>query len=317
MAASGDARPAPALRELLERTSRTFALTIPLLPEPTRGAVTTAYLLFRIADTFEDATTWPVALRTKALGEFSSLLDEPDEAEARALARRWAADPPLTHDGYIDLLERTPVVMAAFRGLRPSSRAIVREHVQRTIEGMAGYVERAPDGAALELRDIEDLRAYCYVVAGIVGEMLTELFLDQHPGIAAVGPHLRERARHFGEALQLTNILKDALTDATEGRRFLPDTAPRERVFQLARDDLARAREYVLALQESEAPRGLVAFTALPVLLAIATLDRVETLGPGAKLTRPEVAGVMQRMDHALTTGEAVVPDVIRSRRPK
>ncbi|HZD06425.1 MAG TPA: squalene/phytoene synthase family protein, partial [Longimicrobiales bacterium] len=42
------------LGRLLDRTSRTFALNIPLLPQPTRREVTVAYLLFRIADTFED-----------------------------------------------------------------------------------------------------------------------------------------------------------------------------------------------------------------------------------------------------------------------
>ena len=44
-----------AITQMLTETSRTFALAIPLLPEPTRGDVTIAYLLFRIADTFEDA----------------------------------------------------------------------------------------------------------------------------------------------------------------------------------------------------------------------------------------------------------------------
>jgi farnesyl-diphosphate farnesyltransferase len=44
------------LHDLLTKTSRTFALSIPELPEPTMREVTIAYLLFRIADTFEDAT---------------------------------------------------------------------------------------------------------------------------------------------------------------------------------------------------------------------------------------------------------------------
>ena len=43
---------------LLVKTSRTFALSIPVLPEPTRREVTVAYLLFRIADTLEDSTLW-------------------------------------------------------------------------------------------------------------------------------------------------------------------------------------------------------------------------------------------------------------------
>ncbi len=56
------------LRPLLQKTSRTFALTIPLLPEPLQTEVATAYLLFRIIDTFEDATRWDAARRAKALG---------------------------------------------------------------------------------------------------------------------------------------------------------------------------------------------------------------------------------------------------------
>ena len=39
------------LDDLLEKTSRTFALAIPLLPTPAREAVGLAYLLFRVADT--------------------------------------------------------------------------------------------------------------------------------------------------------------------------------------------------------------------------------------------------------------------------
>ncbi|MBK8057261.1 MAG: squalene/phytoene synthase family protein [Gemmatimonadetes bacterium] len=41
---------------------------------------------------------------------------------------------------------------------------------------MATFVSRETDGP-VHLRDLADLRAYCYTVAGIVGEMLTELFL--------------------------------------------------------------------------------------------------------------------------------------------
>jgi hypothetical protein len=71
-------------------------------------------------------------------------------------------------------------------------------------------------------------------------------------------------------------------------------------VFELARRDLAASAEYVHALQRAAAPRGLVEFTALPVLLARATLDRVEASGPGAKISRPEVAAIVESMRDAL-----------------
>jgi len=62
------------LDDLLEKTSRTFALSIPMLPEPTRRHVGIAYLLFRIADTFEDAALWPRDRRVAALGDLETLL---------------------------------------------------------------------------------------------------------------------------------------------------------------------------------------------------------------------------------------------------
>jgi farnesyl-diphosphate farnesyltransferase len=294
------------LDSLLERTSRTFALTIPLLPEPTCRSVTTAYLLFRIADTFEDATTWPAEERTQALGGFAALLHEPTDQAAATLASGWVSQPPHEHDGYVDLLAKTPIVMEVFRDLAPTSRSIIRRHVERTVRGMSGYVGRARKTRALALRDLHDLREYCYVVAGIVGEMLTELFVDDHPEIAPVGAYLRRRARFYGEGLQLTNILKDSLTDVVEGRSYLPRNVARERVFELARRDLELAEEYVNALQRVRAPRGLLAFNALPLLLAWATLDRVEERGPGAKLTRPEVFGIIANMDKALDGGEPI-----------
>ncbi len=64
----------------------------------------------------------------------------------------------------------------------------------------------------------------------------------------------------------------------------------------------------VTTLQSATAERGLVAFTALPVLLAKATLDRVEEVGPGAKLTRPEVAAIVSEMNQALDESRPAVP---------
>jgi farnesyl-diphosphate farnesyltransferase len=295
------------LEQLLIATSRTFALAIPLLPEPTRREVTLSYLLFRIADTFEDAAAWPRALRIEALEEFGRLLESPAPAEVAAISRLWAAEVPCEQPGYRDLLAEIPAVLDAFLALRPEAVALIREHTLRTARGMAGFVARTTDEGELELADVPDLQGYCYVVAGIVGELLTELFLLGRPELAATAPYLRERSRVFGEGLQLVNILKDSASDATEGRRYLPAGVGRAQVMDLARRDLRAAREYVLALQEAGAERGLVAFNALPVELAHATLDRVETAGPGSKLTRKEVYAIVQQLNSALDRNEPAV----------
>jgi farnesyl-diphosphate farnesyltransferase len=159
----------------------------------------------------------------------------------------------------------------------------------------------------LRLDTLQDLRDYCYVVAGIVGEMLTELFIVGHAPLAADADALRGRAAAFGEGLQLVNILKDASADGVEGRRYLPKGVDLATVFELARTDLDRAAEYTTLLHDAAAPRGMIAFNALPVQLARATLDRVEQRGSGAKLTRPEVFAALAAMNADLDAGRTPV----------
>src|SRR5450432_1283467 len=299
---------APAdLGRLLEETSRTFALSIPLLPEPTRREVTVAYLLFRIADTFEDAAAWTAAARTEALERFSDLLRNPSPSdalsEARRLAAFWGAAGPSAHAGYVRLVAETPAVLEALLALSPAAISPIREHVVRSAAGMAAFVARTGDSGALTLGGLKDLRDYCYAVAGIVGEMLTELFLLDRPQLAPAALALRDRASFFGEALQLVNILKDTDDDAAEGRRYIAPGLERGDVFNLARKDLDSAAEYILALQSADAPRGLLAFTALPVELAWATLEKVEQSGPGSKISRIQVASIVARLNRALDRG--------------
>lgn len=294
------------LEELLVKTSRTFALSIPVLPEPTRREVMIAYLLFRIADTFEDAAHWPPERRIEALRDFQDLLRDFSPDKANRLAGQWTAAGVSPHAGYRQLIAETPFVLDAFFGLEPEAVASVGEHVWRSAEGMAGFVGRA-DGGVLVLNDLQDLRDYCYAVAGIVGEMLSELFLLRREVLVPVAPYLAERAASFGEALQLVNIVKDAAVDVTEGRSFLPRGVARSEVFALARRDLRVAAEYTLALQRAGAPRGLVEFCALPTELAWATLRKVEERGPGSKVSRLELFAIRQRVARALERGDPAV----------
>ena len=288
--------------ELLTMSSRTFALTIPLLPEPTRLEVTVAYLLFRVADTLEDATRWSTAKKLSELDAFVALLEVPNAASAQTLADSWLADPPLEHSGYMALLKDLPLVLDVAATLSPSSLAIITRYSLRTARGMASFVARETDGP-VRLRDVADLRAYCYTVAGIVGEMLTELYLLGRQQLSAIANDLRGDAPAFGEGLQLVNILRDADDDAREGRRFLPVGDDRARIWTLATDGLNAASRYCARLEAAGAERGLLAFNALPIVLARATLERVQQLGPGAKLGRAQVLTIVAKVHGAIALG--------------
>lgn len=296
------------LQELLLRSSRTFALAIPQLPQATRREVTIAYLLFRIADTFEDAgSLWSQERQTSVLAEFEELLAAPSLQKAEVLAEEWLDEPPSEHAGYLELLKETPGVLASWMELPGAARASIGAHTRRTTHLMARFVRQTDSHGVLQLDGMGDLHRYCYAVAGIVGEMLTELFLLGGEELVRIGDYLRQRAAAFGEGLQLVNILKDSAGDAVEGRNYLPGGVAREEVFQLARRDLDAAAEYVLALQQAGGPDGVVEFTALPVELAWATLDRVEKHGPGAKISRYRVYQLHSRVRRAIAAGTPVL----------
>jgi farnesyl-diphosphate farnesyltransferase len=296
------------LHDLLVESSRTFALAIPLLESDLRREVTIAYLLFRIADTLEDGgTRWSRERRLAALAEFDELLSPSGVGRAATLMRRWLEDPPTEHDGYLRLLAQMPGVVASWAHLASPARESIAEQTRRTARQMSDFVERGDEKGELTLDSLDDLRSYCYAVAGIVGEMLTELFILASSGLQPIADELRRRAPLFGEGLQLVNILKDSEVDEIEGRRFIPVATSRRELFELARADLETAAEYVRAIQRAGGPEGIVAFTALPVELAWATLERVERDGPGSKISRTQVIELYDQVRRAIAAGRPAV----------
>ena len=273
------------LSTLLERTSRTFALTIPLLDEPLATDVGLAYLLFRIADTLEDAPLWGRDVRMAALDSFGEWLV--GEHGENGWLSTVAGKPPTGDAGCLALLARAEGVRTSVAQRGEALALAMTMDVVRTSSKMAEFVARQTEAGGLVLRDLEDLREYCYAVAGIVGELLTEMFLNRDPSLEPERDALMDLAPAFGEGLQLVNILKDADGDAREGRSYLPPGVERARIVALARTDLARAGDYVNVLKLAGASPQVRAFCELPVKLAEATLDRLEQ--GATKLSREEV----------------------------
>ena len=299
--------------DLLVKTSRTFALAIPELDGETRRAMTLGYLLLRISDTFEDAAPWDRERRVAALFRFADMVaafvDGPTAAAEDSVAAQvqsWLADPPTAHAGYLELLRATDEVLAAYAALDPAARSVIGVHVRRTTLGMAYFVKRADRSGEFRLHGITELRDYCYVVAGIVGEMMTEVLL-LGASLEPIAEGLRRRGPAYGEGLQLVNVLKDSATDAVEGRTFVSSARDREQAFTVARQGLVLGGEYVNLLQGAGAPANYQRATALPVRLALAALDRVESQGPGSKVTRSEVAALIAAIRDDVEAGRPVV----------
>ena len=289
------------LTDLLARTSRTFALAIPCLPDPVRYEVTVAYLLFRIADTIEDGPHLNRDEKLSALAELDRrLLEQPGSSSGLTLTRM-----PCDNADYLQLLGSFPLVLDQLPSFAPAVQATIISHVCESVGGMRQFIAEGSPAGRIEIRCQASLRQYCYAVAGIVGEMLTELFVHAVPRLEQVRPTLSRHARFFGEGLQLVNILKDSRDDQQMGHRFEPGDTSQVQLFELARDGLTRAAEYVDALRTAKAPAGIMAFTQLPLQLAWRTLEYVQRTGPGSKVPRGEVMQILAETlaANGLTTG--------------
>ena len=215
----------------LEGVSRTFAFTIPQLPRELRRAVANGYLLCRVADTIEDdpgivleekETFLDSFLRTLKTGRAGRMLAEilhTRLSEASLPAER-------------ELIRELPRVLRITNALAPQQRDALVRCVGIMGQGMAEFGRKcSADGLAT----VRDLERYCYHVAGVVGEMLTDLFCHHSPRIAAREKQLGALSVAFGQGLQMTNILKDIRDDLARGACWLPRDTFAELGFDLRR----------------------------------------------------------------------------------
>jgi farnesyl-diphosphate farnesyltransferase len=302
-------------REIFPAVSRTFALSIRLLPGELGDAVRYAYLICRIADTIEDEPKLPADEKASLLDLLSICFD--DAAAPGVLTARAA-----TLEGdvrHLRLVQHTDLVFVAFRGLPAPTRQHVRHWVQEMIAGMRKFVLAYPRG--IRIQSLGEYKEYCYYVAGTVGFLLTDLWHDYVPSIdARRHAVLRDHCQAFAQALQTVNILKDVARDAEhENAIYIPEELLRRHgsaqttilsldratqnqaalapLMELAWRDLDQATAYLLAI-----PRRAFAIRiacALPLLFAYATL-RDLTRRPGA-LARREVVKISRSEVKSLT----------------
>lgn len=204
--------------EILQHVSRTFALTIPQLPEPLSAVVANAYLLCRIADTIEDDKSMSAELKKEYAERFIDVVKGSENADTFAEGLFPLLSPTATTAEH-DLIANTSPVIRLTHGFNQRQRAALERCVSIMADGMVRYQDAETlDGVA----DQKDMDQYCYYVAGVVGEMLTELFCDHSPEIDAHRDDLIKLGISFGQGLQMTNILKDIWEDHERGACWLP-----------------------------------------------------------------------------------------------
>src|ERR1700689_3934900 len=232
--------------DTLRYVSPPFALTIPQLPAGRRETVTCAYLLCRIADTIEDEPTLSAADKLRFLQQFSRVVGGVADAGrvAAELSPRLSDRTPAHERGLVDNLAR---VISTVPRLHRREQATIQRCIEIMCDGMH-YFQR--DASVRGLNRLADLDSYCYHVAGVVGEMLTDLFCAQVPELQQHALALCRLAPSFGQGLQMTNILKDMWEDRSRGACWLPREIFERHGVSLERPAGQQAAGFRASLQE-------------------------------------------------------------------
>lgn len=208
--------------------SRTFDAALDKLSGDLRREIQVGYLMCRIPDTIEDTKYLSGRQKHELLNEYREVLEEPTQRKTGEFVRNALAAvdrdlESLEEDScYWDLLKNSHTVMSSFQTFDTQVQNSMVDAVDEMSEGMAefclDYDRNGFDGIRID--DMEEFHDYCHVVAGTVGDMLTDIFSyhEEMPG------ELSEYSESFGQFLQTINILKDPREDLeSESAIFIPE----------------------------------------------------------------------------------------------
>ena len=214
------------LTGLLRGVSRTFYLTLRVLPRSLRGPVGLAYLLARAADTIADTRLLPPHERLKHLLAFREQVEGPVAADTLREIGLALTDKQSTPDERV-LLTSLPEAFSTLEALLQADCTYVRSVVVTLTRGMEMDLTKFPSedsGRIVALNDSAELDRYIYYVAGCVGEFWTAIAMAHTAPLKEWdAQRMSELGVNFGKALQLTNMLRDVPKDLRIGRCYLPE----------------------------------------------------------------------------------------------
>ncbi|MBM4124742.1 MAG: squalene/phytoene synthase family protein [Nitrospira sp.] len=313
----------PLLNDLLKRVSRSFYLTLNVLPQSVRAPIGLAYLFARAADTIADTDLIDRDRRLLLLKRFKAQFagERVDWEEVRAIQASLA--PCQTAGAERRLLEQLEACFRLYLDFAAEDRERIRTLMGTLTNGMEMDLTVFPGQTVQNLTALPtmaDLDRYTYYVAGCVGEFWTAMVCAHRPALAHWNPsEMAKVGVRFGKGLQLTNILKDLAGDLQRGRCYVPASlltdaglTPQDlldkahfakarpvldKLLKMALDHLDQGWLYTMAIPRREVRLRLACMW--PILFAGATLQRLASspdwLAPSAslKITKGQVYRIM------------------------
>jgi farnesyl-diphosphate farnesyltransferase len=240
----------PLLTDLLKQVSRSFYLTLRVLPGAIRPQIGLAYLMARASDTIADTEVVPVSMRLNALealrerfqGKSTAPLNLAEFAFCAKSSRAEvssnnpvtlsAGDAHSSSDAERALLERIEEALSLVNQFSQDDQQRIRQVLETITSGQSLDLSRfagATQRHIVALQSDEELDDYTYRVAGCVGEFWTRICRAHlFPKAAVDEAALLGNGNRFGKGLQLTNILRDLPSDLAQGRCYIPAGRLRE-----------------------------------------------------------------------------------------
>jgi farnesyl-diphosphate farnesyltransferase len=285
------------LNAILKRVSRSFYLTLRILPRSLRTPIGVAYLFARAADTIADTALISPAERLTLLEQFRSLFRRYDATILTRLHAALVGSQRITAER--ELLSSLDECFAAFQASAQDDQARISRLLLTLTQGMVMDLTTFPpehDGSLVALKTRQDLDQYTYYVAGCVGEFWTDMYVAHRPSLQGWDVEIMKQwGLRFGKGLQMTNILRDLAHDLRIGRCYLPledlalhglspdhllDPSAIARLRPLLQelltftlDHYRRGWAYTLAIPRREVQMRLAC--AWPLLIGLRTLDLV------------------------------------------
>ena len=331
------------LGDVLRRTSRTFYLSLAILPRSLREPIGLAYFLARVTDSVADTQLLPRLYRRKHLETLRAAY-RGAAVDVSAIGRECA--PLQAHAAERELVGRVGEALARVERLPPHDRDAVRGVLATITEGQLFDLEHfvGDSAAALSaLETLDELDRYIFLVAGCVGDFWTAMHLAHRPRLARWDrAAMTARGIRFGKALQLTNVLRDVPADLREGRCYLParelatvGLAPRDlldstatprarplldRLLGVTLAHYDEAWRYALAIPRAEWRMRLAC--VWPLLIGLATLAAIArhpdplAVSRPIKISRGGVRSILARSIAVFWSDEALRAEAARLSSP-
>ncbi len=216
------------LSDILPRVSRSFYLSLRILPQTVHQSLGLAYLFCRAADTIADTTLLPRTQRLSHLDQYRLAFSYADFSTLSAIQHELSGSQQ--NPAERELLLHLAECFTLLSSFEQADQQRIRELVLTLTQGMQmdlrvfpGEDEGKDESKIVALQTRTELDQYTYYVAGCVGEFWTKTIVAHRPALQHWQlPVMAERGIQFGKGLQLTNILRDLAQDLRLGRCYLP-----------------------------------------------------------------------------------------------